>query len=84
MGNWLLPLCVVVFFVALGFRIAMLPRDQRKRSIVSRLKYAKFLIAGLLALMAVGYRLEKTSRDLDGKKDHEPGLIERMVMAVSK
>lgn len=57
-----------------------LPPDTRKRSTMERLKFVRILVAAALALMAVGYQLQRTSHGLDGEGGHQPSLIERIVM----
>jgi uncharacterized membrane protein YsdA (DUF1294 family) len=79
----LLPFCVVLFFAVMALRIKFLPRDTRKRTPEERLKLVRILIAAVLAWMAVYYQLQRTSHSIDGKGPYEPGMLERIVMALS-
>jgi len=80
----LLPLCVVLFFAVMALRLKFLPRDTRKRTPRERLKLVRVLVAALVAWMAVHYQLQRTNHSMDGKGAYEPGVLERIVMSLSK
>ena len=78
-------LSVVICIIVLTLRsVASQGTPQPRRTVRSRIRYIRILIAALLALAAVGYRLQKHAYELDGKKDYEASFVERMVMALSK
>jgi len=80
----LLPVCVAVFFGSLALRWKCQPADKRQRSMKERVKLAQILAAALLALMAVGYRLQRVSHEMDGRGAHEAGVAERAVLWLAK
>jgi hypothetical protein len=79
----LLPFCVILFFAVMVLRLKVLPPDKRRRTPRERLKYVRILLAATLALIAVGYQLQRTSHGLDAKGPYEPGIIERIVMRLT-
>lgn len=42
------------------------------------------LLGALIALMAIGYRLSQTNRSLNGQTGHQPSVMERIVMSLSR
>jgi hypothetical protein len=76
-------LSALLWFVFIAIRMRLMPPDKLKRSPQQRLKLIKVLLGALLALMAIGYNLQRTSYSLDGKKDYQASWVERVVMALS-
>lgn len=69
-------------FGLLYLKYNSVPPEKRDRlTPKQRLKTARLLIIALLALLAVGYRLESTSRALSGDKNHEPTWLERFALS---
>ena len=72
-------------FALLAFKyMAARPEDRNRATSKQRLKAARFLVAGLLALLAINYKLAQTGRDLDGDKSHKASWWEEFVLSRSK
>ena len=67
-------LCLGVFFLRYKNQPASARRSTGKR----KLKMGKLLLSGLLALMAVGFALQRLSHSIDGDNP-EPSVMERIV-----
>jgi hypothetical protein len=70
-------------FWVLYQRYRTTPRGQRKSTRQEKLKLAKVLIAGLLALMAITYSMRGLDHRLDGKT-RDATLVERVVTFFAK
>lgn len=69
-------------FGLLYLKYNSVPPEKRDRSKPKqRLKTARLLIVALLALLAVGYKLESTSRALSGDKSHEATWLETIALS---
>ena len=76
-----LVLCVIL----LTFRYwASAGKTPQRSSARSRIRMLRILVAAAIALAAVGYRLQRHAFDLDGRKDYQPSVIERIVMSFAK
>lgn len=76
-------LSALLWFVLIAIRMRFMPPDKLKRTPQQRLKLVKMLLGALLALLAIGYNLQRTSYSLEGKKDYQASWVERVVMALS-
>jgi hypothetical protein len=76
-------LSALLWFVLIAIRMRLMPPDKLKRTPQRRLKLIKVLLGALLALLAIGYNLQRTSYSLEGKKDYQASWVERVVMALS-
>ena len=76
MPDFLLMACVVLFVVVTALRLKAGQVDVRPRSLKERVKFVRVLVVALLAFAAIGFRLQEPG--------HEPGLVERIVMRLSK
>jgi hypothetical protein len=74
---------VVVFLGALVLRYRTRPANARRSTRQQKFKTAKVLLSALLALMAIGYALQRFGQNLDGTAP-EPTLVERIVEALAK
>jgi len=67
-----------LFFVVLALRFRSRPKDGPARTNRQRLRLAKFLIAAIVAWLAIHYSLQHTLAKMDGT-DTEPSYLERAV-----
>jgi hypothetical protein len=75
---------VVILLALLGLRIIIRQPQKQKRTPAQRLRTARMLLGALIALMAIGYRLSQTNRSLHGQTGHQPSVMERIVMSLSR
>ncbi|HLG95739.1 MAG TPA: hypothetical protein VKX49_05460 [Bryobacteraceae bacterium] len=59
-------------------------KEQRKVNLQQAIKTGKLLFAALVALMAITYAMRSLGERLDGAPAHEPSLVERAVLYLSK
>lgn len=72
-------------FALLGFKYMTARPEARNRATPKqRLKMAHALIAAVLALLAINYKLAQTGRDLDGNKSHKASWFEKFVLSRSE
>ena len=77
----LLSAGVCLWVLVLRYRST--PQNKRKSSLEQKLKTAKILAGALLALLGIMYTMQRMSAKLDGA-EHEPTLMERVVLYFSK
>jgi hypothetical protein len=70
-------------FGVLYLRYRSQPKHGPRRTAKQKLKTAKILAGALLALMGIGYSLQRLDNNLDGT-EHKSTLMERMVLLFSK
>ena len=63
----------------LALRYKLSRRAPRRPLSKDRFRLARILVAALLLLLAIGYRLQRQIRTLDGQKDYDPSALERIV-----
>ena len=81
--NWGTVVSLVICLAILTLRFMLMPGRQRSTP-RQRIKLARILIGGLLALAAIGYVLKRDIHNLDGKTESEPSLMERVVMKLNR
>jgi hypothetical protein len=83
MNTWAV-MSVVICTVILAARYMQTSKKPQQRTARRRLTTARILIAAALALAAIGYRLQRQARSLDGQGDYEPSLLERILLTLSR
>jgi hypothetical protein len=78
------PITIAAVLLCLGILFLRFRNQAAKRG-TKRKKFrtAKVLLSALLALMAIGFAVQRLNRSFDGG-DPEPSLIERLVAHLSK
>ena len=77
-----LGICIVV--LTLRYMMQTASGAPQRSSPRRRIRMLRLLVGAAIALAAVGYRLQRHSHELDGRKDHEPSMLERIIMTLSR
>jgi hypothetical protein len=80
--NFVLPLTLLFGLGLLALRMRLLPPDKRKRTPQQRLNYIRVLLGAALAWLLIGYNLQRLDYSLDGKKDYQPSMAEKIIRAI--
>ena len=73
-------LCLGVLY----YRYRSQPKDGPRSSPKQKLKFAKLLLAALVAWMGIHYTLKHMIGNIDGAPAQEPSLMERIVRYLGK
>ena len=73
-------LCLGVLY----FRYRNQPKDGPRSNPKQKLKFAKVLLAALVAWMGIHYSLQHMIGNLDGAPAEEPSIMERIVRYLAK
>ena len=73
-------LCLGVLYL----RYRSQPKDAKRSSPKQKLKFAKVLLAALVAWMGIYYTMQHMVGNIDGAPAQEPSLMERVVRYLEK
>ena len=73
-------LCLGVLYL----RYRSEPKDGPRSSPKQKLKFAKVLLAALVAWMGIYYTMQHMIGNIDGASDQEPSMMERVVRYLGK